>query len=90
MKAAFQLCGKQAGYLAQGLQEEDKGIDFRGDSMSDYRMPSGEKGAFQNHHKVYRKKGAKCPKKNCIGVVSRIKVGARSGHFCPVHQKKFI
>src|SRR3989338_235395 len=68
----------------------NKGIDFRGDSMSDYRMPSGEKGDFQNHHKVYRKKGAKCPKKNCIGVVSRIKVGARSGHFCPVHQKKFI
>lgn len=68
----------------------NKGIDFRGDSMSDYRMPNGEKGDFQNHHKVYRKTGAKCPKKNCIGVVSRIKVGARSGHFCPVHQKKFV
>ncbi|MEK7552468.1 MAG: bifunctional DNA-formamidopyrimidine glycosylase/DNA-(apurinic or apyrimidinic site) lyase [Patescibacteria group bacterium] len=68
----------------------NKGINFRGDSMSDYRMPNGEKGEFQNHHKVYRKTGAKCPKKNCGGIISRIKVGGRSGHFCPKHQKKFV
>ena len=64
-----------------------KGIDFGGDSMSDYRNIYGEKGKFQEKHKVYRKVGEKCSKKNCNGKICRIKVGGRSAHFCDVHQK---
>jgi len=37
----------------------NKGIDFGGDSMSDYRDIDGKRGNFQNHHNVYRKKGEK-------------------------------
>lgn len=33
----------------------NKGIDFGGDSMSDYRNPYGERGDFQNHHQAYRR-----------------------------------
>lgn len=64
-----------------------KGIDFGGDSMSDYVNIYGEKGAFQMHHQAYKRKGAKCMKKNCRGVIIREIIGGRSAHFCDTHQK---
>jgi len=64
-----------------------KGIDFGGDSMSDYRNILGEKGKFQEMHNAYRLKGKKCKKRNCDGVILRKVVGGRSAHFCSVHQK---
>ncbi len=64
----------------------EKGIDFGGDSMSDYRNIHGEKGKFQNKHNVYGKNRERCGKKNCTGVIIRKVVGGRSAHFCPVHQ----
>ena len=63
-----------------------KGIDFGGDSMSDYRNILGKKGEFQLHHNAYMRKGEKCGKKGCRGVIIRIVVGGRSSHFCPSHQ----
>ncbi len=66
-----------------------KGIDFGGDSMSDYKNINGEKGEFQEHHKAYRRTGLKCLKPKCKGVIERLVVGTRSAHFCPVHQKLF-
>jgi formamidopyrimidine-DNA glycosylase len=63
-----------------------KGIDFGGDSMSDYKNIHNEKGEFQLHHQAYQKKGEKCGKKDG-GVIIRKIVGGRSAHFCPVHQK---
>ena len=58
-----------------------------GDSMSDYRNPLGEKGSYQNFHKAYRRTDLPCPKKNCCGIIERMIIGGRSGHFCPLHQK---
>ena len=67
-----------------------KGLDFGGDSMSDYRNIKGEKGNFQNYHQAYKKTGRKCGRKDCGGIIKRIVIGARSAHFCPAHQKLFI
>ena len=67
----------------------EKGIDFGGDSMSDYRNIYGERGRFQNKHNAYRKTGEKCLKRGCKGIIERLVIGARSAHFCPVHQKLF-
>ena len=71
-----------------------KGIDFGGDSMSDYRNIHGLRGEFQLHHKVYQRSGEKCIKKdprhgraNCRGIIKRIIVNGGSAHFCPMHQK---
>jgi formamidopyrimidine-DNA glycosylase len=64
-----------------------KGIDFGGDSMSDYRNVDGERGDFQNHHNAYRRAGKKCNKKLCGGIIIRKVVGGRSAHFCSKHQK---
>lgn len=64
-----------------------KGIDFGGDSMSDYRNPLGEKGKFQLHHSAYRRTGKPCLKKGCTGIIVRKVIGQRSAHFCSVCQK---
>jgi formamidopyrimidine-DNA glycosylase len=82
---------------SEALTVLKKGIDFGGDSMSDYRNVHGERGKFQEQHQVYRKKGEKCSfgtdsqhkGKPCKGIIQRKVVNGRSAHFCPVHQKLF-
>jgi formamidopyrimidine-DNA glycosylase len=64
-----------------------KGIDFGGDSMSDYRNIDGERGQFQEHHQAYRRTGKPCKKPGCKGTIIRKVVGGRSAHFCDTHQK---
>jgi len=64
-----------------------KGIDFGGDSMSDYRNILGERGKFQEKHEAYRRTGLPCRKKGCGGKIIRKIVGQRSAHFCSTHQK---
>ncbi len=64
-----------------------KGIDFGGDSMSDYRNIKGERGEFQGQHNAYRKTKEPCKKRGCTGTVIRKVVRGRSAHFCSVHQK---
>jgi formamidopyrimidine-DNA glycosylase len=65
----------------------EKGIDFGGDSTSDYRDINGERGKFQASHNAYRMTGKPCKKKGCSGIIARIPFGGRGAHFCPVHQK---
>ncbi len=64
----------------------EHGINFGGDSMSDYRNIHGERGTFQNKHNVYGKNKQPCKKRGCPGVILRKVVGGRSAHFCPAHQ----
>jgi formamidopyrimidine-DNA glycosylase len=64
-----------------------KGIDFGGDSMSDYRNIHGLQGKFQLHHEAYRRTGEKCRKRGCKGIIERKMINGRSAHFCSVHQK---
>jgi len=63
-----------------------KGIDFGGDSMSDYRNIKGERGKFQEYHQAYRRTGKRCMKSGCRGTIQRMVIGGRSGHFCNKHQ----
>jgi formamidopyrimidine-DNA glycosylase len=64
-----------------------KGIDFGGDSMSDYRNPYGVPGEFQLHHNAYRRTGKPCNRKGCPGVIQRKVINGRSAHFCDTCQK---
>lgn len=64
-----------------------RGIDFGGDSTSDYRNVLGEKGAFHETHRAYQRTGEKCSKKGCGGTIRRIVVGGRGTHYCDTHQK---
>lgn len=63
------------------------GIDFGGDSMSDYRNILGQPGKFQKKHNAYRKTGEECSRPGCSGVILRLKIGGRSAHLCSEHQK---
>lgn len=67
----------------------NRGIDFGGDSMSDYRNLDGLPGEFQHKHNAYRRTGKKCTKKGCAGTIHRQMIGGRSAHFCPTHQILF-
>ena len=63
----------------------NKAITAKGSSVDDYRLPSGEKGSYQDMEKAYQQTGKKCSK-NDMGIIKRIKVGGRSAHFCSKHQ----
>lgn len=61
-------------------------IKARGSSNVDYRDALGRKGKYQEIQNAYKQEGEKCKKKDG-GIITRIKIGGRSAHFCPVHQK---
>lgn len=63
-----------------------KAIKSQGSSVDDYRLPSGKKGHYQEIQNAYQQTGKKC-KKGDGGVIQRLKIGGRSAHFCPKHQK---
>lgn len=82
---------KQIALMFKAMKETLKrGIDFGGDSMSDYRNLDGERGKFQEHHEAYRRTGKPCRKKSCGGTIVRKVIRGRSGHFCDTHQELFI
>lgn len=63
-----------------------RGIDFGGDSTSDYRNINGDKGEFHESHHAYQRTDSKCDKTGCEGIIQRIVIGGRSTHFCNSHQ----
>lgn len=62
-----------------------KAINSKGDSMQDFRTLEGKLGNYQNMHRAYQLTGMNCRKKDG-GIITRLKVNARSAHFCPMHQ----
>lgn len=87
-RKAREITNEEIKLMYKAMKESlAKGIDFGGDSMSDYRNIYGLRGEFQLHHDAYRRTGEKCRRKNCTGVIIRKVVGGRSAHFCSVHQK---
>lgn len=57
-----------------------RAIKMRGTSISDFRDTKGRPGFFNKARKVYQRRGEKC--KRCGRIIKRIKIGARSAHFC--------
>lgn len=64
-----------------------QGIDFGGDSTSDYRNIQGERGTFHANHRVYLRTKEKCLTKGCSGIIKKQTIGGRSAHFCIICQK---
>ena len=59
----------------------NEAIRMRGSSISDYVDSEGQRGTFQQRHKVYQRKGKKCFR--CGTLVRRAIVAGRSSYFCP-------
>lgn len=56
-----------------------------GSSVSDYVDLRGERGSFQERHRVYRRAGLPCPA--CGAIIRRETVLGRGTYFCPYCQK---
>ena len=62
-----------------------RSIETGGSSISDYVLPDGSDGAYQDERHVYARGGEPCPV--CGTPIKRISVAARSTHFCPHCQR---
>ncbi len=62
-----------------------KAVELGGESISDFRRISGERGYFDKERKVYRREGEEC--RRCGVLIKRVKLGGRSAHYCPKCQK---
>ncbi len=60
------------------------GIEHEGATIGWYRKPDGTVGEQQQHFDVYGRVGEPCPR--CGTPLSRISLGQRGTHFCPVCQ----
>jgi formamidopyrimidine-DNA glycosylase len=58
---------------------------YKGSSISDYVDALGERGNFQQLHKVYGRTGEPCL--NCGTTIRRIVLGQRGTHYCPRCQR---
>ena len=59
-------------------------LKYKGSTFSDYRLPSGDIGSYQNHLKIFRKAGLSCQK--CKSIILKRKKTGRSVFYCPVCQ----
>jgi formamidopyrimidine-DNA glycosylase len=62
-----------------------KGIKAKGSSVGDFVRTDGSWGQMGKYHFVYGRKGQKC--KKCGSIISAVKLGGRTGSFCPHCQK---
>jgi len=60
-------------------------IRYKGSSIRDFTDAEGEKGSFQNRHRVYGRESLPCI--ICGAAVERLRLGGRSSFFCPSCQK---
>jgi len=83
-KDVLKLSEKELKRIYQAMKKILKeAIKVKGESISDYRRITGEKGGFDPLRKVYRRE--KCPR--CGSKIKKIKLRGRSAYFCPNCQK---
>ena len=64
-----------------------KAIAFGGSSIKDFSSSGGKKGSFQQHFKVYGRKGKICLNKNCNDNIIKIILANRASFYCNKCQK---
>jgi formamidopyrimidine-DNA glycosylase len=64
-----------------------KSIAVHGTTIGHYMDALGDFGKFSRHLKVYGRERKKCLRKDCPGMVQRIKIGGRSAFYCSQCQK---
>ena len=62
-----------------------KGIKAKGSSVGDFVRTDGTWGQMGKFHFVYGRKGQKC--KKCGSIIESVKLGGRTGSYCPKCQK---
>ena len=64
-----------------------KAINLGGSSIKDFSSSGGKKGSFQQHFRVYGKKGEDCSSRNCNGSIIKIFLNNRATFYCSKCQK---
>ena len=64
-----------------------KSIKLGGSTIKDFSSENGKKGVFQEHLKIYGRKGKKCSNVDCNTNVVRIVISNRATFFCKKCQK---
>ncbi len=86
LKDVSKLTDEELKEIYQAMREIlTKAIKLGGESISDFRRISGERGYFDKERKVYRREGEPCP--HCGTKIKRVKLGGRSVHYCPSCQR---
>ena len=62
-------------------------IKFGGSSIKDFSSENGKRGKFQQHFKVYSKKGEACSNTDCKSLIKKIVISNRATFYCPQCQK---
>lgn len=87
LATASRLSVPRAAALFHSMREVlGEAIAAGGSSISDYVNAHGEKGSFQERHRVYGRHGKPCP--NCGTELRRILVTQRGTTFCPTCQRR--
>ena len=82
-RLAGSLTDREATRLYRAMERVLKeAIALKGSSISDYIDASGERGRFQEHHRVYAREGRLCPRCRQEKII-RKKINGRSTFFCP-------
>lgn len=63
----------------------EKAIAAKGTTSKNYQMPDGTQGGYYKMRRAYRRTGEQCGRDK--GIITRVVLGQRSAHFCPVHQR---
>ena len=64
-----------------------RSIKLGGSTIKDFSSENGKKGVFQQHLKIYGRKGKKCSNVDCNTTVVRIVISNRATFFCKKCQK---
>ena len=62
-------------------------IRLGGSSIKDFSSENGKRGKFQQHFKVYSKKGEVCSNTDCKSLIKKIVISNRATFYCPQCQK---
>lgn len=85
-KKANMISDEKVEKIYSALQKVLKeSIKLKGDSTSDFRLITGERGGYQNKHLVYNRKDKNCF--SCDSQIKRITLGGRGSYYCPNCQK---
>jgi formamidopyrimidine-DNA glycosylase len=86
LASVARISKKRAVVLHEKLAEVLRlAIEHRGSSISDYVDGAGQRGVFQQLHRVYGRTGESC--RNCGTSIRRILVAQRGTHYCPRCQR---
>ena len=85
-KNVAKLSGKELKALYNSIRKVlQAGIDFGGDSFSDYRDVDGLPGKFEGYKRAYQNKGNPCAR--CKTPIAKMVIAQRGTFFCPNCQK---